>query len=54
MTRRMIVSVRDMMQLGLDKLNGVARQLSGNTSQAAGNMTQENCCEIQDIYANIS
>lgn len=43
MTRRITVSVRDMMQLGLDELNAVARQFSGNTLQAVGNMTQENC-----------
>lgn len=54
MTRRIIVSVRDRMQLGLDKLNIMARQFSGDTSQAVRNMTQESCCEIQDIHVYIS
>lgn len=54
MTRRRIVSVRDMMQLGLDKLNMVARQFSGDTLQAVRNMTQESCCEIQYVHAYIS
>ena len=42
MTRRIIVSVRDMMQLGLDELNVVAREFGRNTLQALGNTTQEN------------
>lgn len=54
MTGRVIVSVRDMMQLGLDKLNIVARQFSGDTLQAVRNMTRESCCEIQDIHVYIS
>lgn len=53
MTRRIIVSVRDRMQLGFDKLNVVAKQFSGNTSQAVGNMTQENAARSK-IYMYVS
>lgn len=53
MTRRIIVSVRDTIQLGFDKLNVVAKQFSGNTSQAVGNMTLEKCCKVQDIHVRI-